>query len=48
MKKTERRQRADYINENFFFVDEKTERRQRTDYIIDNAFFVDSKNTVRT
>ena len=48
MKKTERRQRTDYINENFFFVDEKTERRQRTVYIIDNAFFVDSKNTVRT
>ncbi len=47
-KNTECRQRADYINENFFFVDEKTERRQRTDYIIDNAFFVDSKNTVRT
>ena len=34
-KNTERRSCADYINENFFFVDEKTERRQRTDYIID-------------
>ena len=46
-KNTERTSCADYINENFFFVDEKTERRQRADYINENFFFVDEK-TERT
>ena len=46
-KNTERTSCADYINENFFFVDEKTERRQRADYINENFFFVDEKTERR-